>query len=943
MFPEVLRDPILRKVQFSTISRIDDLGKFGLFLRTWYQVLLTPTVNAVYDEFKRDFFPKEHIIVLLEDAGEQKMGTIREKAKFPMIRGPNGEVQREAFSRYFIQLDNSPEEYIADDKHIRRDRKIFNKQNLRAFLKHTLFREPWIGAPWLVREHFAIKYRLPMDIPVHLLQESRLLANKVRKYSSFISYLQHHFPDLANAILQQQMLQVKPPRKRTKNFSQDEYNRMRHEEMQYMQMQEVSHLRGSSNEQSAKAPKKHARGPQNGRQNGANFNPAVASRAEAKPPAPPPPRYPMEDLDVPPKRNGVVRPELGFFTDEMEDYVKNGRNVTFDDIEMDSMGMLLEAWNTLNVQCEVYVLDSFTFDDFVDAMRFRSLETKCELLEEVYCAVLKVLVNEKGDIVLSKGALPEMIVESEEEESEDPQDESELSTPLPDAPARSTRSRLSHVDPLKSPSGLVEKLHRVPEMLGSRDWKSRVGARDFVEGGWQVALAGVLHHLSQSARYKARCDDILAWLAPTNLEPAQETALHQFASMDINLRISALQMITILSIATPVMKDFLENCSDDMTDVRKKKIEHQRERKAALEELAIKDRERKILLPDNMLPDSPEEEILTPAVSANGDTDDVVDVSMANSSDADDDAPSKGRSLRRHNDRKRKRDEEMQRAAEEKKKAELAKQQPKQSKEFKKLLVDIDELKARVAEHEANISECDSDLREANVQRTKVLGKDRFCNRYYWFERNGQPFGGLARSNTSVYGYANGRIWVQGPDEMEREGFIDRTPEDQKAYEKTFGLTVPDRRKLEEGKTFLRSANEWGFYDDPVRLDNLISWLDDRGEREKKLRRELWDWRDTIVQYMEVHKKFKDDEAAKKVEADEEQVSRISTRHKTHEELSASRERCLKWTNGMAFEKFGHVHSEPAKPKMKIKAVTRQKGVAVILNRHGKPVTRQGV
>ena len=28
VFPEVLREPILRKVQFSTISRVDDLGKF---------------------------------------------------------------------------------------------------------------------------------------------------------------------------------------------------------------------------------------------------------------------------------------------------------------------------------------------------------------------------------------------------------------------------------------------------------------------------------------------------------------------------------------------------------------------------------------------------------------------------------------------------------------------------------------------------------------------------------------------------------------------------------------------------------------------------------------------------------------------------------------------------------------------------------------------------
>ncbi|KAK0946622.1 hypothetical protein LTS01_026040, partial [Friedmanniomyces endolithicus] len=64
----------------------------------------------------------------------------------------------------------------------------------------------------------------------------------------------------------------------------------------------------------------------------------------------------------------MTRPQLTFFTEEQKDYVMSGRLVDFDDIAMDSVGMLLEIWNTLNVQCEVYVLDSFTFDDFVDAL-----------------------------------------------------------------------------------------------------------------------------------------------------------------------------------------------------------------------------------------------------------------------------------------------------------------------------------------------------------------------------------------------------------------------------------------------------------------------------------------------------------------------------------------------------------------------------------------------
>jgi hypothetical protein len=43
------------------------------------------TVTAVYDEFKKDFFPGESVTVYFED-GDSFEGLIREKAKFPMIR-----------------------------------------------------------------------------------------------------------------------------------------------------------------------------------------------------------------------------------------------------------------------------------------------------------------------------------------------------------------------------------------------------------------------------------------------------------------------------------------------------------------------------------------------------------------------------------------------------------------------------------------------------------------------------------------------------------------------------------------------------------------------------------------------------------------------------------------------------------------------------------------
>ena len=80
-------------------------------------------------------------------------------------------------------------------------------------------------------------------------------------------------------------------------------------------------------------------------------------------------------------------------------------------IKMESVGLLLETWNTLNVYCEVFQLDSFTFDDFLEAMQLSSDELDCELFVEIHCAVLKTLVNaekdQDGAVQISLPALPE--------------------------------------------------------------------------------------------------------------------------------------------------------------------------------------------------------------------------------------------------------------------------------------------------------------------------------------------------------------------------------------------------------------------------------------------------------------------------------------------------------------------------------------------------------
>ena len=323
-----------------------------------------------------------------------------------------------------------------------------------------------------------------------------------------------------------------------------------------------------------------------------------------------------------------------------------------------------------------------------------------------------------------------------------------------------------------------------------------------------------------------------------------------------------------------------------------------------------------------------------------------IDVDVINGEEApfpdseEDEEPLTSRSLRRGIDRaaerKRKRDEEKgrrERAAEAK--------QNRGSKEFQKVLKNISKERGRIEEAEDAIASVDNELREADVPRTRVLGKDRFWNRYYWFERNAMPYEGYADGSTSDAEYMNGRLWVQGPDDMERKGFIDVSEEEIVDYHGKFQLTPAERKTLEEGPTNVFTAHQWGYYENPEDVEMLLGWLDNRGHRELKLRKELLALRDVIVRYMEKRKAY----LAKRGESDEPATAtRMSTRKSAHVD-DENRHRCLRWKNTYAMRVNGHRHIDPPpRPRPRGKRVLVDEGIATraTTNRQGKPLTRQG-
>jgi hypothetical protein len=172
------------------------------------------------------------------------------------------------------------------------------------------------------------------------------------------------------------------------------------------------------------------------------------------------------------------------------------------------------------------------------------------------------------------------------------------------------------------------------------------------------------------------------------------------------------------------------------------------------------------------------------------------------------------------------------------------------------------------------------------------------------------PYAGLPDSSTASAEYANGCIWIQGPDDLEREGYIEVPADLQNEYKAKFNMTIPERKAMEEGDTSVFTARQWGYISEPEDLDALIKWLDPRGYNELRLRKELVQFRDKITVHMENRKKYLESGEEKEIK---EETKRISTRIR-EKSPDIPNYRCLQWENTMALEDIGHLHSEPPPP-----------------------------
>jgi DDT domain/WSTF, HB1, Itc1p, MBD9 motif 1 len=499
------------------------------------------------------------------------------------------------FVRYFVSLDNRPlEEAVVDDNHIMRDRKIFTKQILRSFIKKTVTREAWTGAPWIVKPEVAAQYHIDSRVPPHLKYESKVAEKKqnqaMKKNGPGPDYdgMVGSFPGTGPP----RLLDIKPaPKSHKSKAQQTNSTKLKQQPLSFIPVHnQPPQFVNPPAFQSHTFRANGVQLPQFNNFHNSSFNFAPL---QAMPPVPPAPvliKYPIEDLQIAPRKEGVlVRPPLKYFSQDTPVQVEN-HPAAGNGIRMESVGPLLETWDTLNVYCEVFKLDSFTFDDFVEAIRFTSEDIECELFVETHCAALKLLVESESEGGKVQIQLPEMDNESGEEESADDAIAVQTPTPEPEPKpkGRTTRSSLAKEEAANikddsngNASAEVKKTHRAAEMQAENDWVERLKKRNFKNGGWEVIMVGLLHQLSKDPRYEKNCEELLQYLAPLDQDPTPATAKQQYATMDVNLRVKALQIVCMLTAETKAIRGFMEECSEQMTTFRKQKIQFQRDRKAA--------------------------------------------------------------------------------------------------------------------------------------------------------------------------------------------------------------------------------------------------------------------------------------------------------------------------------------------------------------------------
>ncbi|EKM60973.1 uncharacterized protein PHACADRAFT_110936 [Phanerochaete carnosa HHB-10118-sp] len=500
-------------------------------------------------------------------------------------------------------------------------------------------------------------------------------------------------------------------------------------------------------------------------------------------------RYPTEDLDVvigdkekkagmKLKRPAASRTGMPFGTDRLA-------NENF-----------IMSWNFLNVYGNPLHISSFTMDDYDQALRHSITDPQCALVAEVHSTLiynLRTVPFTRHSAVLSLINLQDkigkeaevlgialyMLIESV----------SDVGNNWERAPLRHGEGRdgweESLIGCLKDHANL-ENFPRLPEILVRLLFAPFPTPNPPTEGASVPATPATSPQplpLSTSASPRERYH---------LLPPTDKAAILAFLCNQ--------------AISSKAIHAHMESCEEQLTELRKQKIEVNRSKKQFIEEIAA-------LLGENKDGEKNGEKKAANGVGDNTPVHESSDLSDAPGSDGETETGSSAPGARASARRTQATERQLARA--------------KQASQ-KQALAESRRLDEEVNKCERRLEQIERDFRKLlGAVRVKPLGRDRFYNRVWWFDGMGSA--SLLGTGGSVQ-YGTGRIFLQGPSEFDMEILQRR------------GEEVVARRREEEGDEGMLEVGEWAVFDDIETIDEYVAWLNPKGVRELALKNALAKW-----------------------------------------------------------------------------------------------------
>ncbi|KAG8936624.1 hypothetical protein FRC02_000617 [Tulasnella sp. 418] len=523
-----------------------------------------------------------------------------------------------------------------------------------------------------------------------------------------------------------------------------------------------------------------------------------------------PVRYPTEDLDVKmsdrERKSGkpVARPMWS-------------RDVPFES----SFESFLMVWNFLVSFGRALNLSPFTLDELEHAIRHNDPQVSCLLIAEIHYALMTLIRERPFTRHAAVMSLLDLKTSIEEDGDNAPKDEHE-------------REEDWQVE--------IDELLKTIANSGSK-WESTMLKEKDGREGWEVMLVGFLKDYATCATFP-RLRQVLTYLhyeaQPGDGDDGVVQPCHPadaYPVLPVEDKIAILVFLCEQAVTCKGIRTALEIAETDLTDLRKEKIEVNRERKRLQEEINAANASAPTDTEANGTNGANGTENGKPSES-NGDADMSMDggASDADSerqNDASSDVASEaGWSSRAPSTTRQISNPSLnptpKTIAHAKERA-LAREKAAEAKAAQAEHRRMDE---ELAKLDKRLEAIERDFRKTmGMARSRPLGKDRFYHRLWWFDGYGAA--GLLGSNGGVT-YGTGRIFIQGPSEIDRELLQGR--EDQSELTSRIETEGP-----------LLASNEWACYSDPEEVEKLVAWFNLRGTREFQLDKSLKTWWDYII------------------------------------------------------------------------------------------------